>query len=119
MAYNGTTAASSISNPPVLLVRGLGTLINASGAVVMSTAQPNVGGTGLWYYASVDSSTAIQAAGYFTDGRQLGMRNGDVMISVTASSVGSTSITCQVGVLGTTNSTGGYQVLTGAAIASS
>jgi hypothetical protein len=118
MAYSGTTAASSLANPPILLVRGLGTLVNA-GAVVGSTVQPNVGGTGLWYYASTDGSTLLQAAGYFSDGRLLGMRNGDFMLIAAATAVGSTTVGIGLGMLMTTNSTAGYNIAANALIASS
>jgi hypothetical protein len=118
MAYSGTTAASSLANPPILLTRGLGTLVNA-GAVIGSTVQPNVGGTGLWYYSSTDGSTLLQAPGYFTDGRSLGMRNGDFMLIAAATAVGSTVVGIGVGLLMTTNSTAGYNVAVGGLIASS
>ncbi len=119
MAYSGSTAASSVANPPMLLVRGLGTLVNAAGAVIGSTVQPNVGGTGLWYYASTDGSTLLQAAGYFTDGRLLGMRNGDFMLIAAATAVGSTTVGIGVGMLMTTNSTNGYNIAANGLIASS
>lgn len=108
MAYSGTTAASSVANPPILLVRGVGTLVNAAGAVIGSTAQPNVGGTGLWYYASTDGATICSSPGYFTDGRQLGMRNGDFILIAAATAVGSTTVGAALGLLMTTNSTAGY-----------
>lgn len=121
MAYSGSTAASSVANPPLLLVRGVGQINNAAGNVLGSSLQTTTafaGGSGLWYYASSDGSTLLQAAGYFTDGLALGMRIGDVLMAVAQSSLG-TSPTMSMGVLVTTNSTNGFNVNTGGAIASS
>lgn len=54
----------SVSNPPVLLAQGVGS-----------------GGSSrkIWFYASTDASTAVDASGYFTDGWKLGMRAGDIV----------------------------------------
>ena len=121
MAYSGTTAASSVANPPILLARGVGQLNNASGNVLGSSLQTTTafaGGTGLWYYASSDGSTLLMGVGYFTDGLYLGMRNGDVLMGISQSSLG-TSPTMALGVLMTTNSTAGFNISVGAAIQSS
>ncbi len=121
MAYSGSTALSSVNNPPILLVRGVGQINNAAGNVLGSSLQtttPIAGGSGLWYYASSDGSTVLQSTGYFTDGAKLGMRNGDILISVSQSSLG-TSPTMQIAVLMTTLSTQGFQATIGAAIQSS
>jgi len=55
--------AYETSNPPVMLAQA---------------------GTGnkMWLYLDGDASTAIDAAGYFTNGYSLGMRAGDVLIAV-------------------------------------
>lgn len=121
MAYSGSTVGVSASNPPILLARGMGSINNTAGNVLGSSLQTTTafsGGSGLWYYCSSDGSTVLQGAGYFTDGLALGMRNGDVLISVSQSSLG-TSPTMGIGVLMTTNSTAGFNVNTGGAIQSS
>lgn len=118
MAYSGSTAASSLANPPQQIAKGMGNIVNQSGAVVGSTAQPLVGGNGLWFYSSTDGSTKLQDTAYFTDGAQLGMRNGDVLIGVAASSVGSTTLTMCMGILITTNSTAGFNLSTGGTMTS-
>lgn len=121
MAYSGSTALSSVANPPILLVRGVGQIVNSNGNVLGSSLQTTTkvsGGSGLWYYASSDGSTVLQGTAYFTDGVALGMRNGDVLISVSQSSLG-TSPTMAVSVLMTTNSTAGYNATIGGAIQSS
>ena len=120
MAYSGTTAASSLANPPINLTRAWGNTVNQSGMVIASTNLAIGGGNGLWFYSSTDATTAIGAnLAYFTDGLQLGMRNGDILFNVAASSIGSTTVTMGVAILGTTNSTAGFTVMTGGVIQSS
>ena len=121
MAYQSSTLGVSAANPPILLSRGVGQINNTSGNVLGSSLQtttPVAGGSGFWYYASSDGSTLLMGVGYFTDGLSLGMRNGDMLMSVSQSSLG-TSPTCMIGVLMTTNSTAGFNVSVGAAIQSS
>lgn len=119
MAYVGSTALSSVANPPILLARGMGTLTNASGNLLYSTASTSydkvAGGTGLWIYQSTDPTTTIVGTlTYFTDGLQLGMRNGDVIICQSVTSAGSTSsLLMGMATLVTTNSTNGFSVATG------
>lgn len=117
MAYSGTTAASSVQNPPILLIRALSQVTNATGNVVGTTtvnAANNVGGgCGIWYYQSTDYTSNIVNVvtnPYFTDGYQLGMRNGDVIFIAGASSANSTTVFISMAVLCTTNSTGGFSV---------
>jgi hypothetical protein len=38
------------------------------------------GGPNLWYYSTTDAHTDVDAAGYFTDGADFGLKAGDVMI---------------------------------------
>lgn len=107
MAYSGSTAATTLQNPPVVAYAfGLSPYSNVNNAVVSSTASPLFGGNRLWHYASTDSSTLVQNTGYFTDGGTLGMRNGDVLFNIGATSVGSTSVTLQIGILMTTTTAG-------------
>ena len=98
MAYQGTTAASSVSNPPVLLmgthaaidqrIPGTGTTgstIFMNNAYKASTAVYSEGrafGGQFWGYWSTDNTTAIASSGYFTDAGPLGMRPGDVIMAV-------------------------------------
>jgi len=122
MAYSGATAASSVANPPIcVLPAGITPVNNAAGNVLGSSLQTTTafnGGVQIWRYTSSDGSTVIQAPGYFTDGLALGMHIGDILISVSQSSLG-TSPTCAIGVLVTTNSTAGFNVNTGGMIQSS
>jgi len=121
--YSGTTAASSLQNPPVMLLgQGPTPTYNDRGNVLGSnvqTTQPfGYAGNSLWRYTSSDASTLAQGAGYFTDGLALGMHNGDIIFIVAQSSLG-TSPSMNIGVLMTTNSTAGFNVAAGGAMASS
>ena len=121
MAYSGSTAATTLQNVPInLLAVGMphyGAANYLLGSSLDSTKAFH-GGVNLWRYNSSDASTLLQGVGYFTDGLSLGMRYGDVMIHVAQTSLG-TSPTMNVGVLVTTNSTAGFNINIGGAIASS
>jgi hypothetical protein len=122
MAYYGTTAASTDRNPPINIIPSFGRVQNTYAGVlspssVQSTAN-YVGGAGLWYYRSSDSSTLACAAGYFTDGLQLGMKTGDAMIYVHQSSYG-TSPDIALGVIVTSASSAGFNMAVGGLIQSS
>lgn len=101
MAYNGTTAASSVANPPVCLVRGVGGNLNTLGS--------SVGGSALWLYSSSNSATeassGTNSGTFFTDAYYLGMKSGDVMMMVcsTGSSIG-----FAIGVIGNVSTAGAY-----------
>lgn len=73
--YYGTTAGSTLQNPPVLIAQAMaGSIGNA----------PFMIGAGLWFYTSTNYSTDIQNSGtpLITDGQVLGMKRGDVLMSV-------------------------------------
>lgn len=92
MAYSGTTAASSVSNPPRLLVGRLGGVPNTTG---LSTSNPNQASQGgnLWYYGSTNLSTDLNASStFFSDGWVLGMRAGDIVLVNQYTSAGSSII---------------------------
>ena len=57
--------AYAIPNPPVLVVNGG---LNGQNKV--------------WFYRSVDAATLVRVSGYFTNGFDLGMRTGDLLIQV-------------------------------------
>ena len=116
MAYYSSTEASSLSNPPRLLV---GRLQGVPGTTGLSTANPGQGSQGgsLWYYASTNTSTELQSSTFFTDGWYLGMRAGDVLMAASFTSAGST-VNFSVGVI-TAASTSGCGLSTGSVITSS
>lgn len=122
MAYSGTTAASSASNPPVLLARPMAHVSTTNADLFYSSAATSPatfrGGNGLWIYQSTDpTSTIIATTTYFTDGLELGMRNGDAILCISASSAGGiTSHLMGMGMLFSTNSTAGFSISTGTAL---
>jgi len=84
MSYSGTTAASSVRNPPIRIDSGQLSQRNRG----ESTGVAN--GGALWMYTSSDPLATITATGYFSDGGLLGMRNNDVVIAPTFSTESST-----------------------------
>ena len=101
MAYVGTTAASTLANPPKRIDGGLLSMRNIREST--SVAE----GGGLWVYNSTNQTVALSAtAGFFTDAGRLGMRNGDVMIAATYSTQKSTGHILCIGMIafGTTES---------------
>lgn len=79
-SYVGTTAASSLANPPFELLNTLG-----------GQGNRNCPGTAIWSYVSTNTSTEVTTANFFTDGFYLGMKVGDIVFCVYQTSAGSTS----------------------------
>lgn len=94
-SYLGTTAASSVSNPPVELMNSLGGQGNRPGA-----------GSALWYYNSTNTSTEVTTANFFTDGLQLGMKAGDIVFVNYTTSIGSTAVIPYMGSIGIVSTLG-------------
>jgi hypothetical protein len=107
MAYSGSTASSSLANPPIQIARGLGGGVNTT-----STAGT---GSGLWMYNSTNQSSEMTATGYFTDAYALGMRSGDVMIAQTCTG---SSVSVAMGVMVVVSSSAGNFASTGAIVSS-
>lgn len=107
MAYSGTTAASSVSNPPVRLVGTVGGGLNT-----LSTA--GTGGS-LWLYNSSHSSTQLTDTNFFTDAYYMGMRQGDLVFFC-----GSTGSSAGVGfgILGAVTTSGAALASTGGIVSS-
>jgi len=116
MAYAGSTAASSVSNPPRLLVGRLQGVPSTTGLSTANPGQASQGGS-LWFYSSTNTSTQLQSATFFTDGWYLGMRAGDVLIANSFSSAGST-VNTSIGTI-TAASTDGCGMSTGSVMTSS
>jgi hypothetical protein len=97
---------------------------SSAAALLYSTAATSyataAGGTGLWLYQSSDPTTTIVGTlSYFTDGLQLGMKNGDTIICQAATSGGSTAgFLMGIAALVSTNSTAGFSVATGSLLLS-
>jgi len=111
MSYLGSTALSSVANPPVLMARaGLAPTNNVASTSVAE-------GMGLWYYNSSNLTTDITSANFFTDAKRLGMRNGDSMIAATFSTESSTGHVLTIGMV-TGVSTSGANLSTGGTMTS-
>lgn len=59
----------STSNPPVLITQGL-----------MGSAADGSRGSALWVLAGTDATTDVDASGYITNARDLGLKKGDTVI---------------------------------------
>jgi len=92
MAYAGTTAATTVSNPPMLMARGMGSGFQTTGGSSAGVAAGVGSGCGMWMYASTNSSTEVIAANFFSDGYALGMRVGDIVFC--AGATGSSGLLC-------------------------
>jgi len=89
MAYLGSTAASSAVNVPRLVAGAMHSRPAATGLFgILTTAQnqQSVGG-GIWTYLSTHASLGTDGT-FFTDGWYLGMRPGDIVMSVLYTSGG-------------------------------
>lgn len=99
MAYIGTTAASSIANPPQCVSPGIGV-----GARLASTGCPI--GLRLWMFGSTDTSSSPFTSNYFSDAKNLGMRQGDVVICVGMTSTVASSQVLMLGAVGAVTTDG-------------
>lgn len=117
MAYSGTTAASSLANPPrQMLVASMSMITGATGLTTVP-ASPNGQGGGMWYYSSTNLTTDLVAAGFFSDGKNLGMKPGDLVTGVQFTSVGS-SVTTFFGCITAISTAGAASLSTGSLMTS-
>ena len=112
MAYVGSTAASTVANPPSRVSHGL----LARSNVNESTAQGH--GGSLWTYSSSNLTTDLATSNFFTDAKQLGMQMGDILMAVTYSTDSSTGLELVIGTIGGV-STSGASLSTNAGLISS
>jgi len=82
---------------------------------VNSTSVAN--GGSVWSYTSTNLTTDLTASNFFTDAKDLGMRNGDILISATYSTESSTDHILVIGMI-TGVSTSGANLSTGGTITS-
>lgn len=97
MAYAGSTAASSIANPPRCLTAGMW------GARSTGCLPSSVHGQNVWLYNTTDSSTDLCTANWFSDGKVLGMHEGDLIMG--AFTTGS-SAAAYIGIIGAVTTAG-------------
>jgi hypothetical protein len=109
MAYQGTTNATP--NPPRLLIGGQGS------TVAPSSTSP-AAGRNLWFYNSTHALSDLVGVGFFTDGYQLGMKQGDVLLAPTYTTQGATGHILVMGMLFSSNTTAGYNISTAGSITS-
>lgn len=95
MAYHGTTAASSLSNPPIKLISGVGNYNYQSTG--------HGGGRQVWLYNSSNATSDVQAANFFTDAKYLGMRQGDIILGTVATG---SSVSFYAGVISSVTTAG-------------
>ncbi len=100
MAYSGTTAASSVANPPNLVASTLGGRLTASSSATVG------GGGNVWQYSSTNLTTDLTGSNFFTEAYYIGMKQGDIVFGAQASSAGSTTQIAYMGVLGAVTTSG-------------
>ena len=108
MTYRGSTAGTTLANPPLELFAVVGGKIQYPGVLWTSTTMA-VGGK-VWFYSSTHQGSDVKGAGFITDGAQLGMRPGDFMFGVALGPVAggliaSTDYHAYYGILNSTEST--------------
>ena len=111
MAYYGSTASSTLANPPRLLIQSLTRTAGTTGLTTAPSA-PNSQGGSLWYYCSTNLSTDVLASGFFSDGEVLGMAPGDIVLNVQFSSAGS-SVQTMFGAITAITTAGAASMSTG------
>jgi len=97
--------SSTVANPPVLLYSVVGGRIQYPGVLHTSTDQQR--GGKVWMYVSTNAVTDVDDAGAFSDGGQLGMKPGDLLLGVVTGIGGtivSTDMFPYIGVLNSTES---------------
>ena len=99
MAYSGTTAAATSQNVPIRIshgglaeggfTTGYTTSGTGGGYFYPSGGPPTKQANGVWFYNTTDLTTQMSTGlSYFTDGANLGMRPGDLLIGTCGLSSG-------------------------------
>lgn len=98
LTYSGGTAGSTLANPPIQVDGGMGAGFQYAYVATSTLAFPNnIPSNKVWMYSSTNDITDLVALNAFNDGLTLGIKPGDVLVSVSASA-GSTSPKLQFGV---------------------
>jgi len=116
MSYAGTTAASSLQNVPSNLIPAMSGPKATSSADSTAITPRN---RSLWFYNTSDATSVLCTAGYFTDGKQLGMKHGDAMLGVSWTTFSATGSYTFLGMLYSSNSTAGFNLSTDSMVSSS
>ena len=119
MSYAGTTAASTLINPPINVFSPMNRIVLNNGSTINGAG----GGSGaqIWIYTSTNSATeassGTNSGAFFADGWNLGMRNGDVVFMIGATAA--TTLGLAIGVIQGLTSTGaGGFISTGSQVSS-
>jgi hypothetical protein len=112
MSYSGSTAASTVANPPKRIDNSLLSQRN-----IRESTSVAEGGS-LWTYTSTNALSDLQGSSFFSDAANLGMRNGDVLISASYSTESSTGHVLILGMIAF-DSTSAASLSTDAVITSS
>lgn len=100
MAYLGTTASSSVANPPICVNPGIG-----GSHRIASTGCPM--GNRLWMYGSTEANSSSPfTANFFTDAKNLGMKQGDVVICINMATTVASSQVLSMGAVGAVTTDG-------------
>ena len=110
MAYSGTTAATSVSNPPVKIASAVGGGLNTTAFASVATGPRNV-----WLYNTSNETCEMQVAAFFVDAFYIGMKTNDIVCG--AITTGS-SVSVYFGVLGTVTTAGAALASTGGIMSS-
>lgn len=95
MSYSGSTAGSTVANPPMRIAGGFG------GVNEISTGSG--GGRGVWLYNSSNPSTVMAGSNFFTDAYYLGMKQGDLIMGTIATG---SSVQVYLGCIGAVTTAG-------------
>lgn len=93
MAYSGSTAATTVANPPRRIVGGIATPPQSTSLTTNPTRAPGGQGGSIWYYCSTNATTDLVASNFFSDGWYLGMRPGDMVMGCQFTSAASSVVT--------------------------
>lgn len=110
LAYNGTTAGSTLANPPVLMqaaIAGHVQFATSGSTAGVSNLPTGASGAKIWFYASSNTAVEMTALNAINDGVALGMSLGDVLIGVQTTAA-STNPFCYMGVLVTSAGATGF-----------
>lgn len=125
MSYFGTTQASTIANPPRLLIGGLAANVFVTGSTMFLSTQgstapyansPAAGGGQVWLYNSTNATTDMTASNFFSDAANIGMKAGDIVLGIQFTSAGSSGVLYAGGITAVT--TAGANLSTGGTITS-
>jgi hypothetical protein len=77
----------------MLLAAGFSAMAASTGLLPQAVlGAPNGQGGSLWHYCSTNTTAEVVATGFFTDGKALGMRPGDLVLGVGFATSGTSGV---------------------------